>query len=68
MGSQIVRMLGLSKFWLVGFKNGKIHGKKVVTEGTVALLISYFTSHITFLFEITIILLTHSPLNRPKPA
>ena len=42
MGSQIVGILGLRKFWLVGFKNGKIRGKKkVVTETTLALLILY---------------------------
>ena len=28
MGSQIVGILGVRKFWLVGFKNGKIRGKK----------------------------------------
>ena len=40
MRSQIVGILGAKKFWLVGFKNGKIRGKKIaVTEGTVALLI-----------------------------
>ena len=40
MGSQIARILGVRKFWLVGFKNGKIHTKKkVVTERTVALSI-----------------------------
>ena len=40
MRSQIVGILGVRKFWLGGFKNGKISGKKnVVTERTVALLI-----------------------------
>ena len=28
MGSQIVGSLGVRKFWLVGFENGKIHGNK----------------------------------------
>ena len=28
IGSQIVGILGVRKFWLVGFKNGKICGKK----------------------------------------
>ena len=28
MGSQFVRILGVRKFWLVGFKNGKICSKK----------------------------------------
>ena len=40
MRSQTVGILGVRKFWLVGFKNGKIPGKKkVVTERNVALLI-----------------------------
>ena len=34
-------VLRVKKFWLVGFQNGKIRGKKkkIVTEPTVALLI-----------------------------
>ena len=40
MGSQIVGILGVRKFWLVGFKNGKVRGKKkVAIERTVGLLI-----------------------------
>ena len=35
----IVGILGVRKFWLVGFKSGKIRGKKkVVTQSSVALL------------------------------
>ena len=42
MGSKIFEIWGLRKFWPVGFKNGKIRGKKKKkkdAKGAVALLI-----------------------------
>ena len=51
MGSQIDGILGIRKFWLVGFKNGKIRGKKKKgcsrTENHSAVDL-IFTSRITF--------------------
>ena len=55
MGSQIVGIWGVREFWLVGFKNGKIRGKKKScyrkNSSAVDLI---FTSRITFRFGITI--------------
>ena len=56
MGSQIAGILGVRKFWLAGFRNGKIRGKKKKSCcrkkcSTVDLI---FTSRITFRFDITV--------------
>ena len=55
MGSQIDGILGVRKFGLVGFKNGRIRGKKkncYIKNCSAVNLI--FTSRITFRLEITI--------------
>ena len=55
MGSQIVRILGLRKFWLVGFKNGNICSRKNCFHRENCCAVDLiFTSRITFRFEITI--------------
>ena len=54
MGSQTVGILGVRKFWLVGYKNGKIRGKKSCFRNTCCSGDLIFTSRITFRFEITI--------------
>ena len=64
MGSRIVGSLGVRKFCLVGFKNGKIRGDKIYRKSCSAVDL-IFTSRIqepiimdscriTFPFEITI--------------
>ena len=54
MGLQIVGILEV-KFWLVGFTNGKICGKKKSCyRKNCSAVDLIFTSRITFCFEITI--------------
>ena len=54
MTLQIVGILGVRKFWLVGFKNGKMQGKKSCCRKNCSAVDLLFTSHITFRFELTI--------------
>lgn len=56
MASQIVGILGVRKFWLVGFKNGKIGGKKKLLQDrkNCSAVDLIFTSRVIFRFEITI--------------
>ena len=54
MGSQIVGSLGVGKFWLLGFKNGKIQGDKGSYRKKCSAVDLIFTSRITFRFEITL--------------
>ena len=54
MGSQIVGILGVRKFWLVRFKNGKTRGKKSCYRKNCSAIDLIFTSRTTFRFEITI--------------
>ena len=53
MGSQIVGIWGVRKFWLVECKNGKIHGKKSCYRKNCSAVDLISTSQITFPFEIT---------------
>ena len=45
-------MLGVGKFWLVGFKNGQIGGKKSCYRENCSAVYLIFVSRITFRFEI----------------
>ena len=47
MGSQIVRILGVRKFWLVAFKNGKIRGKKSCYRKKCRAVDFIFTNRVT---------------------
>ena len=47
-------ILGVGKFWLVGFKNGQIRGKKSCYRKNCSAVYLIFTSRITFRFEIAI--------------
>ena len=52
MGSQIVRILGVRKFWLVAFKNGQIRGKKSCYRKNCRAVDLIFTNRVTLRFEI----------------
>ena len=54
MGLQIVGILWVRKFWLVGFKNGMIRGKKSCYRKNCRAVNLIFNSCISFRFEITI--------------
>ena len=53
-GRKFVGIFGVRKFWLVGFKNGKICGKKSCYRKSCSVVDLIFTSCITFCFETTI--------------
>ena len=54
MGSQIAGILGVRKFWLVGFKLERFAIKKSCYRKNCSAVDLIFTSRITFPFEITI--------------
>ena len=52
MGLQIVGILGVRKFWLVGFKNGKIREERSCERKNYSTVDLIFSSCITFRFEL----------------